>query len=235
MTGGDDANTLGFTHRFEPGTGSDAPLVLALHGTGGGEDDLLPLARHLAPDAPVLAPRGQVIEADGIPRFFRRFPAAPGAGASAAYPFTFDDADVAARAAELAAFAEVARSRYGVGDRPLVAVGFSNGANIAGALLLLRPGLLRAAVLFAPMPVLDDPPRVDLRDTAVFCGTGRDDPIAPPANVERLAAMLSDAGAAVEVHVGAGGHEVRPSVVHAAADWFTKLRATLALDPGGLP
>jgi phospholipase/carboxylesterase len=210
--------------------------MLALHGTGGDERDLLPLVERIAPGAPVLAPRGNVIERDGMPRFFRRVPVDPASGlAPAAYPFVFDEADVAARTAELAAFAEVARVRYRVSDRMLVAVGFSNGANIGAALLLLRPGLLDAAVLFAPMPVLSEPPRARLDDTAVFLGGGRGDPIATPEHVERLASTLTDAGAAVEVHIGEGGHEIRLPVVRAATDWFTKLRSATATEPGGLP
>lgn len=227
---------LGFVHRFEPGLPGSGPLMLALHGTGGDERDLLPLARRLAPSAPVLAPRGNVVEGDGLARFFRRIPVDPSSGlAPAAYPYTFDERDVAARTAELAAFVEVARARYRVGDRPLIGVGFSNGANIASALLLLRPGLLNAAVLFAPMPILQDPPRADLSDTAVFIGGGRGDPVATPAHLERLAAMLTDAGAAVEVHIADGGHELRLPLLRAAIDWFGKLRAAMAVEPGGLP
>lgn len=227
---------LGFAHRFYPGTDASAPLIVALHGTGGDERALLPIVSRLAPGAPVLAPRGNVVEGDGLPRFFRRIPVDPASGlASPAYPFVFDDQDVAARTAELAAFVEVARGRYGVGDRPLVAVGFSNGANIGAALLLLRPGLLHAAVLFAPMPVLSQPRRAQLDDTAVFLGSGRADPIATPAHVEQLASTLTDAGAAVEVHLGSGGHEVGLPVLRAAADWFGKLRAALGTDPGALP
>lgn len=226
---------LGFVYRFVPPECDTAPLMLALHGTGGDERDLMPLAARLAPGAPVLAPRGNVVEG-GVSRFFRRIPVDPDSGlASPAYPYVFDDRDVAERTVELAAFVEVARARFRVGDRPLVAVGFSNGANMAGALLLLRPGLLDAAVLFAPMSILTEPPRTDLRETAVFLGSGRGDPIATPQHVEQLASTLTDAGAAVEVHIGEGGHEIRLPVLRASIDWFAKLRSAMAIDPRALP
>lgn len=236
MTGEALRTDLGFFHRFDPGRDPNAPLILALHGTGGDERSLLPIISRLAPTAPVLAPRGNVVEADGLPRFFRRFPVDPSTGrGSPAYPYVFDDHDVAARTAELAAFVEVARGRYGVAQRPLVAMGFSNGANIGAALLLLRPGLLHAAVLFAPMPVLSHPPRARLDDTAVFIGGGRADAVATPAHVEQVASTLTDAGAAVEVHIGDGGHEVPVTVLRAAVDWFGKVRGMFGSDPGALP
>src|SRR5450755_4513769 len=121
---------LSFTHRFEPG---GAPPLLLLHGTGGDENDLLPLGRMVAPGAALLSPRGKVLEG-GMPRFFRRL--AEG---------VFDEQDLRRRTQELADFVEDARRAYGF-EAP-VALGFSNGANIASALLLLRPAALAGAAL----------------------------------------------------------------------------------------
>lgn len=223
-------------HEFVPGDSAAGPLLLLLHGTGGDERDLLPLGRLLWPGAPVLSPRGPVVESDGLPRFFRRIPADPATDdVSPAYPFTFDDDDVTANVGRIADFVDWAWAEYGLGSRPLVASGFSNGANLAGAMLLLRPGLLRAAALFAPMPVLSSPPAAALDDTAVLLCGGRRDPIATPRHVETLATWLADRGAAVEVTFHDGGHELPRSAVDAARDWLTKLRAALGVDAGGLP
>ncbi len=208
-------------HLVEPPSSADAPVLLALHGTGGSERDLLPVGRALLPGAALIAPRGPVVEGDGIPRFFRRIPT----GGPGAYPFTFDDAEIAERAAELGAFLDEAVAVHGLEGRPRYAVGFSNGANIATALLLLVPGAVRGVVAFAPMPVLDAPPAADLSASAAWLGTGRADPIATPALVERLAGTLDERGAAVEVAIGEGGHEVRLEAVRAAAAWLAKLHA----------
>ncbi len=208
-------------HVVEPPSEPDAPVLLVLHGTGGSERDLLPVARAIAPGAALIAPRGPVVEADGVPRFFRRIPT----GQPGPYPFTFDDAEIAQRTAELATFLDETVAAEGLEGRPRYAVGFSNGANVATAMLLLVPGALRGVLGFAPMPVLDDPPGTDLSETAAWLGAGRADPIATPALVERLAASLEERGAAVEVALGDGGHEVRLDAVRAAAAWFAKLRA----------
>ena len=135
---------LSFTHRFEPAAEPGSPPLLLLHGTGGDEDDLMPLGRALAPGTALLSPRGKVLEA-GMPRFFRRL--AEG---------VFDEDDVRRRADELADFITEARAAYSL-EAP-IAVGFSNGANIAAALLLLRPEALAGAALLRAMTPLSDPP-----------------------------------------------------------------------------
>jgi len=137
---------LGFVHRFVPGRRPGAVPLLLLHGTGGSEDDLLSLGATLAPGAALLSPRGQVLE-NGMPRFFRRL--AEG---------VFDLEDLRFRTSQLADFLVAARQEYGLGEVPPVALGFSNGANIAAALLLLHPGSLSGALLLRPMvPVVPDP------------------------------------------------------------------------------
>src|SRR5881394_3555931 len=136
----DVEGALGFIHRYEPPAADAGPItLLLLHGTGGDEHDLLPLGRVLLPGAGMLSPRGQVSE-HGANRFFRRL--AEG---------VFDQEDLARRTEALAAFVEAAARAYGFDRAGVVAVGFSNGANIAVSLLLRHPGVLRAAVLLRPM------------------------------------------------------------------------------------
>ena len=145
---------LSFTHRFEPATVAGSPPLLLLHGTGGDESDLLPLGRAVSPGSALLSPRGPVLE-NGMPRFFRRL--AEG---------VFDEADLRRRARELADFIAEAREAYGIAAP--VALGFSNGANIAAALLLLHPGVLAGAALLRPMMPLAEPPVPDLTGTPVL-------------------------------------------------------------------
>lgn len=204
-------NVKDFHHRFVPGT-AESPTLLLLHGTGGNEDDLLPLGGLLAPGAALLSPRGQVLEG-GMPRFFRRL--AEG---------VFDEADLHARTHELAAWVRVAVDEYGIDPARIVAVGFSNGANIAASLLLLYPGLLRAAVLFRAMVPFEpaSPPALD--GTAVYMGEGRADPLIPAANAERLAGLLREAGAEVALRWQPGGHALTRADVDDAAAWLGRAR-----------
>lgn len=212
-------DTPEFIHEFEPAGAGDAPTLLLLHGTGGDERDLLPLGRSLDSSAALLSPRGQRAE-QGMPRWFRRH--AEG---------VFDTEDLVARTHELADFVPAAAGRYNVDASRLIAVGFSNGANIAAAMLLLRPEVLRAAILLAPMLPLEDPQRVDLSEVGVFIGAGRQDPIAPPDQAETLAGLLTDCGAGVELRWHPGGHGADESILSAAQAWLGKLRAASATDP----
>src|SRR6476469_4903777 len=155
---------LGFVHRFQPGAAETTPLLL-LHGTGGNEDDLLSLGEALAPGAPLLSPRGKVLE-NGMPRFFRRI--AEG---------VFDVVDLRQRARELAEFVSAARKAYDLGETLPIAVGYSNGANIAAALLLLHPKILGGAILLRPMvPLVPESPP-DLSGIPVLILAGTHDPI----------------------------------------------------------
>jgi len=201
------ATDLLFTHRFVPG--DPAHPLLLLHGTGGDENDLLPLGARLAPGAALLSPRGQVSE-HGMPRFFRRFAER-----------RFDHDDVRARADDLADFVEDARARYGLA-RP-VAVGFSNGANIAAALLYRRPGVLAGAVLLRAMVPLPEAPGA-IRGTPVLMLSGAMDPIVPAANAAALAAALTSAGAGVEHRVLPAGHQLTGADMTAAGEWLLRLR-----------
>ena len=186
---------LGFIHRFTPATRQALPPLLLLHGTGGNEDDLLPLGERLLPGAALLSPRGQVLER-GMPRFFRRL--AEG---------VFDLDDVRRRAGELAEFVAAARSQYGL-ERPPVAVGFSNGANIAAALLLLRPGALAGALLLRPMVPLVPDPLPSLSGAPVQINAGLADPIVTPEQSAALGDLLRRAGAQVSLDWLEVGHNL---------------------------
>lgn len=200
---------LDFIHRFVPAPagGSAGPALLLLHGTGGDEDDLLSLGGALAPGAPLLSPRGKVLE-NGMPRFFRRLREG-----------VFDPREVEARAHELADFVLAAQEMYPLGGKP-IAVGLSNGANIAAALLLLRPEVLGGAILFRPMVALAPPAVPDLQGMRVFVGAGRRDPVVAPAQTEQLRQLLERAGAEVEVHWVDGGHGLTSVDVTAAKEWL---------------
>lgn len=198
----------GFAHRFVPGSRSDLPPLLLLHGTGGDEDDLLPLGAALLPGAPLLSPRGRVLE-NGMPRFFRRL--AEG---------VFDLEDVRFRANELADFVEAAGERYGIAGRPPVAVGFSNGANIAAAMLLLRPGTLGGALLLRPMVPLVPDPLPDLSGVPVQIVAGLADPIVSPHQSEALAGLLQEAGAQVTIEWLPGGHGLTRADLDVGSRWF---------------
>lgn len=195
-----------FVHRFEKGSAAHMPPVLLLHGTGGDENDLIDLGRAVAPGAALLSPRGQVLEG-GMPRFFRRL--AEG---------VFDEADVKRRADELADFVVAARERYGI-EAP-IALGFSNGANIAAAMLLQRPEVLSGAVLLRAMVPLADPPTLPIPGAPVLILSGAQDPLASPDNPARLAAQLNERGAKAEQRIVQGGHGLTQTDVNLAAAFF---------------
>lgn len=197
-----------FEHRFVPATTDEPRTLLLLHGTGGNEDDLLPLGQMLLPGAAILSPRGQVLE-HGMPRFFRRL--AEG---------VFDLDDLRARTAGLADFVSWAAGEYGFDPGQVTAVGFSNGANIAASLLLLRPATLAGAVLFRVMVPLEPATAPALAGVRVLIGAGRSDPLVRPSEVERLALMLETAGAAVSLHWEPSGHQLTPGDVTAARAWL---------------
>jgi phospholipase/carboxylesterase len=179
-----------------------------LHGTGGNEHDLVSLASELLKGAGVLSPRGKVLER-GMPRFFRRLSEG-----------VFDIEDLRQRTAELADFVAEASEHYRFDASRVIAVGFSNGANIAASLVLLRPGVLDRAVLFRAMvPLVPDPlPRVP--STSVLISNGRVDPLVPAAETERLAELLRAADASVTVIWQQAGHQLVHDDIVKAREWL---------------
>ncbi|HZA72645.1 MAG TPA: alpha/beta hydrolase [Propionibacteriaceae bacterium] len=189
--------TLDRPHVFLPAepSAAGAPLLL-LHGTGGNEHDLVPLREHLSPGAAVLSVRGTVLE-NGMPRFFRRLREG-----------VFDEDDLRRQTDALAEFVQRASAEYGIAERSLVAVGFSNGANITSALLLQRPGVLSAAVLLSAMVPFADPPAADLTGTVTVISNGARDPMIPLSMTAQLARQFRDRGAAVVELPHPGGHQI---------------------------
>lgn len=204
-----DMPMLSFVHRFVPGNDARSPLLL-LHGTGGNESDLLPLGAEMAPSAALLSPRGQVLE-HGMPRFFRRL--AEG---------VFDEADIVRRTGDLARFLAEARAAYSIAAP--IALGFSNGANIAAALLMLHPESLTGAVLLRAMMPLRDPPRARLGGKKVLMLNGAQDPMAPMASAARLAACLDASGADVTHVTLPGGHNLGLQDLSRSAAWLDRHR-----------
>ena len=199
---------LSHLHRFLPATVQGKPPILLLHGTGGDEDDLVPFGQTVATGAALVSPRGKVLEG-GMPRFFRRL--AEG---------VFDEEDVRRRANELADFVEDARGAYRLAA-PL-AVGFSNGANIAAAVLQLRPEVLAGAVLLRAMAPLKDPPDVDLTGRPVLILSGAMDPIVSAENAARLASALRDAGALVDHRTLPTGHNLSQADIALTKTWLDR-------------
>jgi phospholipase/carboxylesterase len=208
------ARDLAFAHRFYPG--ETGVTLLVLHGTGGSEDDLVPLARELARGAAILSPRGKVSEY-GAARFFRRL--AEG---------VFDHEDLVFRTHELADFVEAAADEYGFDPSKIVAVGYSNGANIAGSLMLLHPGLLRAAVLFRAMVPFEPEETPDLTGMPVFIAAGRRDQMIPPQTTQRLAEILTEAGADLDLRWRDTGHGLTYEEVEEAKGWLSGIAPKLS-------
>jgi len=206
------AELAGFAHNYLPGEreGSGVTLLL-LHGTGGNEDDLIPLGQQLLPGAAILSPRGKVSE-HGAPRFFRRL--AEG---------VFDHEDLLFRTHELADFVDQAADQYAFDRQKLVAVGYSNGANIAASLMLLHPGLLRAAVLLRAMVPFEPEQTPDLSGMPVFLAAGRRDTMIAPDNTERLATILQEAGADLDLRWKNVGHPLTYEELEEARDWLSRV------------
>ncbi len=201
------APELGFVHRWDPRPGATRTLLL-LHGTGGDENDLIPLGDLIDPSANLLSPRGRVLE-HGMPRFFRRL--AEG---------VFDLDDLRAQTHALADFIDKAASAYAFDPTRLVAVGFSNGANIAASTLLLRPATIRAAALLRAMVPLVPTAAPALAGTRVLIAGGESDPIIPPSTTDALARLLEGYGAAVTLRWFPGGHQLTRGDIDAAREWL---------------
>jgi phospholipase/carboxylesterase len=195
-------------HLFNAGTNPEAPTLLLLHGTGGTEQDLLPIAGIIDPQASVLSVRGNVLE-NGMPRFFRRL--AEG---------VFDIEDLVFRTKELAEFLDQAAAEYKIKRDNIVAIGYSNGANIAGSLLFHYPNVMKGAILHHPMVPRRGIELPNLAGVPVFIAAGRNDPICTPEETEQLQQLLAAAGAEVTVHWENQGHRLTQTEVSAAVQWY---------------
>ncbi|WP_078382736.1 alpha/beta hydrolase [Sutcliffiella halmapala] len=189
--------------------GSEKTLLL-LHGTGGTETDLLPIAEMIDPEASVLSVRGNVLE-NGMPRFFRRLSEG-----------VFDEEDLIFRTKELNQFIEESAINYDFKREELVAVGYSNGANIAGSLLFHYQNSLKGAILYHPMVPRRGITLPNLSATPVFIGAGKNDPICPASETEDLHDLLSKAQAQVQVHWEYQGHQLTHSEVTASKEWYNQ-------------
>ncbi|WP_200816507.1 alpha/beta hydrolase [Salirhabdus sp. Marseille-P4669] len=197
-------------HIFKKGTNPNKPVLLLLHGTGGTEEDLIPLAGMIDQEASILSVRGNVLE-NGMPRFFRRL--AEG---------VFDEEDLVARTKELYQFLDDAAKEYKFDRNNIVAIGYSNGANIAGSLLFHYADSLKGAILHHPMVPRRGIELPSLNGTPVFIAAGTNDPICPAQESNDLNNLLTDAGADVVLHWENYGHQLTRGEVEAAADWFRK-------------
>lgn len=203
---------MDFRHKFiQSSTGKNETTLLLLHGTGGNEEDLVSLGNYLSPEAALLGVRGQVLE-NGMPRFFRRLSEG-----------VFDEEDLIFRTHELAGFVEEATSRYALNPERIIAVGYSNGANIAASMLLLQPCILAGAVLLRAMVPLEPQQLPDLSGKHVLMQSGRQDPIVPTDNSERLGELLKQAGAVVTLNWQNTGHGLTHSELSTAQKWINQL------------
>jgi phospholipase/carboxylesterase len=200
------SGTEDFIHKFVPGI-SGRTLIL-LHGTGGTESDLIDLGRRLDPEAALLSPRGKVLE-NGMPRFFRRLSEG-----------VFDEEDLIFRTHELANFIQVAAEQYGFSQNKAVAVGYSNGANVAGSILLLRPETFQGAVLLRPMVPLIPEILPELKGAPVLVAAGNFDPIVPLDNARELVSLLRRAGADVTAFFENASHGLTETTILTAQRWL---------------
>lgn len=195
-------------HIFEQGTVHGAPTLVLLHGTGGTERDLIPLAKRISPGSSLLSVRGNVLE-NGMPRFFRRL--AEG---------VFDEEDLIFRTKELHDFLNQSADHYGIDRGNFVAVGYSNGANIAGSLLFHYQDAFKGAIIHHPMVPLRGISLPDLSGVPIFVGAGTNDPICAASETVELQNLLGEAGASVTVHWESFGHKLTSTEVEAAMKWF---------------
>jgi len=205
------SNPSSFIHNFLPGKLPDT--VLVLHGQGGDENDLLPVARALAPGAAFLSPRGKALE-NGAARFFSRVS-----------PDVFDEAEVRARTADLAEWIGAAAAQYRLDAAKIYALGFSNGASIAASTMLLHPGVLAGGLLLRPRTIVEPSEFPDLNGAPVLVIAGQQDDKMPAGAGEHLARLLGRAGAAVEMAMLDAGHELTPQDFSLGKNWFTKVLA----------
>jgi phospholipase/carboxylesterase len=192
-------------------SGKSKRAFLLLHGTGGDENDLIPIASQLDPNAAVLGVRGNVVE-NGMPRFFQRLSEG-----------VFDEADIVQRANELASFLKEVSESYSFSLDEVIAIGYSNGANIATALHFLNPGLISKSIHFRPMTPLEPDTPPNLTNTQVFLSFGAFDQLMPRGEEDRLSQMYVDYGASITKNVEPTGHQLAQNDLHAAAKWLNTI------------
>ncbi|MDO5641787.1 MAG: VOC family protein [Paracoccus sp. (in: a-proteobacteria)] len=200
---------LPFIHRFHHPDNPDGSVIVLLHGTGGNETDLMPLAARLNPRATLLGLRGRSTE-EGINRWFRRFDAV-----------TYDQDDIIAESRALAGFIDGAVKGYGLDPARMSYLGYSNGANLLGAVMQLHPGVISRAILLRPVQVLETPPEADMNGTRVLMLSGSRDPFNRMAPA--LEKALRDGGAGVDARLIDAGHELTPADQTAARDWLAAI------------
>ena len=198
----------GYDYRFEQGTDRSGPVLLLLHGTGGNEHDLIPVGRLVAPAADIVSPRGNVSE-NGALRFFRRL--AEG---------VFDMEDLALRTGQLLQFLSSAAKRHGFTTDRVIALGFSNGANIAASMMLTEPSQLRHGILLRAMVPFEPKSVPDMKGSSVLIAAGRTDTMIPGPQTERLAELMRSAGARVELKWQESGHTMVQSDVTDARNYI---------------
>ena len=195
---------------YNKGTNPTKPTLLLLHGTGGDENDLLSVAKKIDEEASILSLRGNVLE-NGMPRFFKRL--AEG---------VFDEEDLVFRTKELNELLDLFAQKYEFNRENIVAIGYSNGANIAASLLFHYQRALKGAILHHPMVPIRGIKLPDLSEQLVFITAGTNDPICSPQESKELQSLLEEAGAKVEMHWENNGHQLTMSEVNAARNWFQK-------------
>jgi len=202
---------LGFIHRFVPPNSNAKeamPTLLLLHGTGGNEDDLIPLGKELAPNASILSVRGKVLE-NGMPRFFRRLEEG-----------VFDMEDLKKRTDELAEFIVKSSSAYKFDPGSVIAIGYSNGANIAASVLLRRPEVLAGAILFRAMVPFIPTIMPDLSKKSIILLEGLYDPIVSKAEAQSLLELFTKTQSSVTLKWQNSGHNLTQEDIAAAKKWL---------------
>ncbi|MGP6140119.1 MULTISPECIES: alpha/beta hydrolase [unclassified Jeotgalibaca] len=196
-----------YEHIYKPGK-INHPTFLVLHGTGGNENDLIPLVNYIDPDAGILSVRGNVSE-NGMNRYFRRL--AEG---------VFDKEDLEKRTHDLYDFLQTASEEYKFDKANVIALGYSNGANIAASMLYFYEDTFKGAILHHPMTPFEERDMKTIQDLPVFIGAGNNDPICPPENTRALITQLEKAGSKVTTDWGNAGHSLTQNELDAAKSWY---------------
>lgn len=198
-------------HKFIKGTNPTKPTLLLLHGTGGDENDLIPVGKMIDADANILSVRGEVIE-NGMPRFFKRL--APG---------VFDEQDLMYRTSQLHDFIDQASKTYDFDRSDVIAIGYSNGANIAANMLMQIPYSLSGAILMHPMLPRQGGAVPSLKGIQVLITAGNNDPIVPLQSTQALKKVLDDHEASVSLSWFKFGHKLSSEEMQFVIKWYQSI------------